>query len=58
MCIAGAYSPGKPAAFLANYAAAMEFLKKLEAMCTTKAALQVRHKTRLYAAHALVWIET
>ena len=38
---AGAFSPGVPAAFLTNFEAANKFLGQLEAMCPTKASLQV-----------------
>ena len=38
---AGAFSPGVPVAFLANFEAANKFLGQLEALCPTKASLQV-----------------
>ena len=44
---AGAFSPGVPAAFLANFEAANKFLGQLEAMCPTKASLQVKSVVRI-----------
>ncbi|KAK9806115.1 hypothetical protein WJX72_002159 [[Myrmecia] bisecta] len=51
----GAFSPGVPTAFLANYAAAMQFLEQLEGYAATRASLEALRKSASYDAFLKRW---
>eukprot|EP00891_Asterochloris_glomerata_P006880 jgi/Astpho2/6880/Aster-07879 len=51
----GAFSPGVPVAFLANFEAANKFLGQLEALCPTKASLQAFRNSTAVASFFKRW---
>lgn len=52
---AGAYSPGVPGTFLANYRTALALLARLEAFCPGRAALAAFRGSAAYAAFLRRW---
>lgn len=51
----GAFSPGKPTEFLANYKASLEFLDYLEGLCSSKSAISAFRSQPAYTDFMKQW---